>query len=558
MSVRSLLVPLACAAALAATAATAAADEPVGTTSHGTPLVADAGYTAWRGDDGHLVVRAGTRAPKTTNLKPPAGAIFDVGTRRGGGGGQLVWAEGCSARSRACAVRGAELTAAAVASGRLTTRVIAHVGYRGGGAPAVAVDGSRLAYAVRGTTGSGRRRVACDVPYVRTLGGRGGAARRLDRGRCATFAQLDLGDGHVALLAHPAITYGSGASEARVVGVGGGASRTLQRESQGEESNFIGSVALDGGALYTARGGIRQADVFTRWDLATRARSDARAFVSLQGSFARDRGRDAYLQSTNDDSITECGCLVVAADDPFAAAARRTLAPELALTVTPQPVFADSAPAAIATLTRRTVTRTAVVGTAPVAGVAVELLSVTPTDPRTAPGAPRPTGRVATTGADGAARIAIPGPVAPYRFLAAQTRPAAGGAAIPTLQTTYLRAFAHVTPTAARLPDGRLRVTGTISPALPGRKVRLDRKLDRVCNAYTNPPGSIVSPSQVGVPTGCVDRYTQDPVATAAVSADGASFAIEAGAPAGTYRVSLDFAGGALVLPGESGPVAAP
>ncbi|MCW2982868.1 MAG: hypothetical protein JWR63_438, partial [Conexibacter sp.] len=194
----------------------------------------------------------------------------------------------------------------------------------------------------------------------------------------------------------------------------------------------------------------------------------------------------------------------------------------------------------------------------PVAGVAVELLSVTPTDLKTAPGAPRPTGRLATTGADGTATIAIPGPVVPYRFLAAETRPASGGATIPTAQTTYLRTLVHVTPTAARLPDGRLRVTGTISPAQPGRKVRLDRKLDRVCNAYSNPPGSIISPSQVGVPTGCYDRYTQDPVATADVSADGGSFTIEAGAPAGTYRVSLDFAGGAPVFAGESGPVSAP
>ncbi|MCW2982828.1 MAG: hypothetical protein JWR63_398, partial [Conexibacter sp.] len=361
MSVRPLLIPLAaalsCAAALCP-ASPAVADEPVGTTSHGTAIVADAGYAAWRGDDGHLVIRAGAAAPRTTDLTPPAGAIFDVGTRRGGGGGQVVWTEGCSARAGSCAVRGAQLTSAAVASGRLATRVIAHIAYRGGGAPALAVDGSRLAYAVHGTTGSAKTRSACDVPYVRTLGG--GAARRLDRGHCAALAQLDLGDGYVALLAHPAIRYGTGASEARVVKAAGGTSRTLQREAEGEESNYLGSVALDRGALYTARGGIRQANVFTRWSLGTRTRSDARAFVNLQGAFARDRGRDYYLQSTNYESATDCGCLIVAGDDPFAAGARRTLAPDLALTVTPQPVFTDSAPSAVATLTRRTVTRTAV------------------------------------------------------------------------------------------------------------------------------------------------------------------------------------------------------
>jgi hypothetical protein len=60
------------------------------------------------------------------------------------------------------------------------------------------------------------------------------------------------------------------------------------------------------------------------------------------------------------------------------------------------------------------------------------------------------------------------------------------------------------------------------------------------------------------VPAGCVDRYTEDPVATAPVSADGASFTLDAGTPPGTYRVALDFAGGADVHAGETAPVDAP
>ena len=168
--------------------------------------------------------------------------------------------------------------------------MIARIPYRGGGSPAVAIDGSRLVYVVHGTTGSGNRKASCDVPYVRTLSSRGSSTRKLDRGHCSAITQLDAGEGYVALLAHPDPRYGSGETEARVVKIGGGRSRTLQREAQGEESNYIGAVSLDGGALYTARGGIRQANVFTRIRLSSGARTDVRAFVSLAGAFARDRG----------------------------------------------------------------------------------------------------------------------------------------------------------------------------------------------------------------------------------------------------------------------------
>ena len=536
MSVRRsvLLGSLALAVALPAAAR---ADVPVGASARGTPIAADAGYAVWRADDGHLVVRAGNGGARETRLKPPASARFDVGTRRGGGGAQVAWAESCSTRARTCVVRSAVLRPA----GALSATAVAHIPYRGGGSPALAVDGSRLAYAVR----DGK----CDVPYVRTL--LSGGARKLDRGHCATIAQLDLTAAYVAVLARPDARH----SEARAIRTSGGASRTLQAESEGEESNFIGSVALDAGELYTARGGIRQANVFTRFSLRTHRRDDARAFVNLQGAFARDRGRNYYAQATGYESTEDCGCLIVAGDDPFGAPTR-TLTPALSLTVAPQPVFVDTAAAAVATLTRQTVSKTAVVSTAPVAGVPVELYAYTATDLRVSPQpAPQPTGLTATTGADGTATIALPGPAAPFRFLAASTRPAAGGVPIPTAQSVYLQTYAHMTATTTRLADGHLRVTGTISPALPGRKVRLDRKERRICNNVATTPGSVRQPAQTGVPAGCFDAYTQDPVTTAPVSAGGASYTIDVNAPAGTYVVSLDFAGGANVFPGQSLPV---
>jgi hypothetical protein len=117
-----------------------------------------------------------------------------------------------------------------------------------------------------------------------------------------------------------------------------------------------------------------------------------------------------------------------------------------------------------------------------------------------------------------------------------------------------------MTVTTQRLADGRLQVSGTIRPAQPGRTIRLDRKLEQVCNQGIRIPGQVVTPQQVGVPAGCFDRYTQDPVAIADVSADGGSYTLvaPASAPAGTYSVSLDSPRGASVYAGQTAGVAVP
>lgn len=542
MSVRRVLltVPLLCALPLAV-AQGARADDVVGGVEAATPVVADAGYAVWRGDDGRLRVRHGDDAVRVTLLRPPRSAPFDAGVSpQGGDRAQVVWAESCSTRAKTCVVRAATITAASVGK----ARVLQHIAYRGGGSPAVATDGSRLAYAVR--TGS------CDVPYA--------GSRRLDRGHCARIAQLDVAEGQVAVLAAPTAT--PRATEARVVRWSGGPSRTLQRESQGEESNYIGSVSLDRGSLFTARAGIRQANVYVKLALTGGGRSEARAFVTLQGAFARDAGKTYYLQVVDYESVGECGCLVVAGQDPFTTP-HRMLAPDVTLAVTPQPLYVDSAPVATVTVDRRIASRNGVsAGRSPVVGAAVELLLSVPTDQQAPLPAPQPTGATATTGPDGVARIAVPGAAKPYRYLAAVARPAAGAdVPIPTSVITYMPAYARITATAAtRLADGRLQVTGTISPALPGRKVRLDRKLGRVCGQSAVTPGTTVAPSQSQAGAGCFERYTQDPVTTADVSADGATFTLVApsSSPAGTYRVAADSPAGTLVFPGDSVPFDAP
>jgi hypothetical protein len=544
-ALRRLAVPATVLTAALAAAPSALADDPVATTRTATAITADAGVAAWRADAGRLTVRIGTRAPVTTSWRPPSGAPLDVGARSGGGA-QLVYASGCSTRTGRCSLRTVALTTRTVA-GRLIPRTVAQIPYGGGGAPAVAIDGARIAYAVhRGT---------CDVPYVRTSARGRATTRRLDRGHCATITQLDLGEGRVAVLARP----GARPTEARIVRATGGRSRTVQAESQGEESNFIGAVSIDRGALFTARAGIRQANVFSRFSLKDFTRSEARAFTSLVGPFARDAGRMYYDQQPAGGSFACDGksglspCLVIAGGDAFGSG-ERLLAPELALTVSPQPVFTDTAAAAVVTATRRHVTRTAQVGSEPVAGLPVELLSARLT--QTAPAPPAPTGATATTGVDGTATIAIPGTPVPRLSLSAVSRPAAGGVAVQAPDSVLLRTFVHLTATPERLAGGRLRITGTISPAQPGRKVRLDRWLERVCNGAQR--GTVVTPSSADTPAGCFDRWTEDPLATAAVSADGASYALEAATPSDVYRVSLDFAGGADVFGGETAPITAP
>lgn len=540
---RILVTPLLAAAVLPAMAG---ADVALTTLTRETPVVADAGVTAWQiptsGDD-RLVVRYGDDAPFTTAFPIPTTATIDVGSSPSGGA-RVVFARDCSLRRRTCQVRVVELGRSGSEGKRFTSRLLTRIPYRGGVEPAVSMQGRRLVYTEQGSTRIDGRRHDCDVPYTRMTGPRATPPRRLDRGACADIAQLDLEDGRIAVLAHPQPD--TRRTEARVLRTSGGPSRRLQREAQGEESNFVGQVALDRGALYTARGGIRQANVFTRFSLRTGSRAEARAFTGLAGGFARDGGRTTYVESVagflDGCSTSETGtaCRIVDGDDPFGPRSR-VLAPTMAFDVLPSPLYADETARGAGRLSRRRVNRTTQLGTVPVPGVVVELVRIdglgTPTTTR------HPTGATGTTDADGRFDIPIAGTPRPTMVYAAITRPtAAQGVQVAPAFFTYATVYVRMTATAQRLPDGRLRVTGTIAPAVPGRRVRLDRREERVCNAGTTIVGR-PSPSMIGVPAGCVDRYSQNPVATADVSADGTSFTIDADAGPGTYRVSLNLAG---------------
>jgi hypothetical protein len=541
MSLRRIaLLALAGAAVLPATAS---ADEALTTILAPTTVHSDGGVTAWRihtsGDD-RLVVRYGTDTPFTTAFPIPRETIMDVGVSPAGGA-RVAFARNCSSRRRTCELRVVELGRSGSEGKKLGSRLLTRIPYRGGGAPAVAVDKRQIAWTQRDR--------GCDIPYTRRTGSSPTGAKRLDRGHCAEIEQLDLDGTRIAVLAHEKPD--TRESEARLLRTSGGKSRRIQRETQGEESNFIGQVALDGPYLYTARGGIRQANVFTRFNLHFSLRADARAFTSLAGGFAVERGRVTYVETNagfggcRSDAGTACA--MVDGGDPFVGT--RLLTPRLTFDIAPAPLFVDQGAQGVGRLARKRVSRTADLGSVPVAGVKVELVRV---DGFTTPAPSRhPTGVTATTGADGRYAMAIGGTPRPRMTYTAITRPTSGVQVNPG-DITYVLTYVRMTAAPQRLPDGRLRVTGTITPAQPGRKVRLDRREERVCNAqvFTARP----TPSTVDTPAGCADRYTQNPIATANVSADGASFTVDASTGPGTFRVDLDFAGGADVYQGETAP----
>ncbi len=509
---------------------TASADEALTTLREFTPVHSDGGVTAWRiptsGDD-RLVVRYGTQTPFTTAYPLPRRIPFDVGVSPAGGA-RVAFARACSTRRRTCELRVVELGRSGSEGKKFRSRLLTRIPYRGGGTPAVAIDNRQIAWTQRDR--------GCDIPYTRRTGSNPTRAKRLDRGHCSEITQLDVEGSRIAVLARPKPD--TRATEARLLHTYGGPSKRIQREAQGEESNFIGQLALDGPYLYTARGGNRQANVFTRFNLRFNTRVDARAFTDLAGGMGVERGRVTYVET----NAAESSAQIVDGGDPFIGT--RLLTPKLSFDIAPAPLYVDQQAQGFGKLTRKRVSRTADLGTVAVPGVRVELVRV---DGFTTPNVSRhPTGVLASTGADGSYVLAIGGTPRPRMTYTAITR---DGLQVDPGEVTYVVTYVRMTTNAQRLPDGRLRVTGTITPAQPGRKVRLDRREERVCQGVfaTRP-----TPAQVGIPAGCADRYTQNPLATAAVSADGASYTIDATTGPGTFKVALDFAGGAEVYQGET------
>lgn len=458
-------------AAVLAVPAVASADDTIAKIARDAPVAGYGTLLAYV-DDGDVQLQRDGQAPRPSKANATPDAL-DVGPDRRGAP-TVVYAQG--------------RTVFVLRAGGSARRLITLP--RGGSLPAL--DRDRLAYV--------RREGRCDVPYVLDLRSR--RTRRLDRGHCGTAFALDAANGRVAT----AVTLTDGrTTEARVVPATGGRSRIIQRESQGEESNAIGGLALDGDRLVTTRVGIRQENLLTRFDLRARRRVDARAFLDLLGPVAATRRRIAYVVDPgglDDDDCGTDGCPLATTTDPWTAA-ERLLPPQLTTTVGGD-LYVDTDAQVTGRLFRKRVSRTQELGREGVAGQVVTLLQ---------DGAP--TRFTATTAADGTYTATIPAAEQPpvvklgARSDLAQT---------PREDATYLPVFARIVLRAERQADGSVVFSGTVTPKLPGRKVRIDRQ---------EPRGT----------------FTQDPVTSGPLGADGGTFTVTAAsAPAGaTFRASLDF-----------------
>ncbi|WP_354700418.1 hypothetical protein DSM112329_00692 [Paraconexibacter sp. AEG42_29] len=539
-------VVLALGAALAAgvQATPANADEPVQQTPTGLGLTADAGYVAWQAQDARKgpfrfhVLKAGAPAGTAPTVIGPAltrGTNLDVGRGRDGSA-QLVWAEGCSLKAARCAVR----TLAATGG---TPKLLTRIPYTGNGTPHVALDGARLVYTQAVYTrpsGTGKKRKACDSLRTRTLTA-GGRPRQLVLGTgCVPVLQLDVEGSWVAVLINRGNVYSGGdPTEARVIRTDGRGSRSLERESQGEESNYIDSIAIDRGRVYTALGGQRQANLFRRFDPATGRRSDTRLFSAFSGGFARDGGHQYWVQPGTGNAYdadcyedTGAPCLLVAGPDPWAG--RRTLLAQVRMDQ-PEPVYVDRAVTLTGVVTRTVADRVKRQVTSPQLGVPIQLTtSMLDDQGQRAPFTP--IGQATTSGADGTWSVTVPAPQQVHRGFDVH---AGGPGAFDVLRSgdaLFPTVYTHLDATAQSRSGGNVTVTGTIDPPQPGRKVVLNRRSTRVCN---DPFGTWrPSPAQVGVPKGCHDTFKG--LGSAAVSADGASFTITRPSGGGVFWVALD------------------
>lgn len=518
-----------------AVAAPARAEEPVAPTAGELQIRADAGVAAWRekGTGRFLVARTSgplDAGPRRVGPSPARDVSFDVG-RGPGGEPMIAWAERCSRALRRCTVRGVPATGGA-------TRTLARIPYAGGTTD-VALDGRRLAYTVATFRRIGGQRLQCDALYVRGLGAGAAHPRQVAAGDCAVAFQLDLeGPWLASALVDHGFSGNSGPpTEVRIVRSDGrGRSRRVRHETQGEDSNYVDAIALDGGRLYDDRAGTRQKSVFRRFDPATGASSVANAFAVLGDGFARDGGRQFYVQGTPQDYYEPCagGCTVMAGTDPWAGL--RLLPPQVTLTAAPGVRYAGDALSFSGRVTRSRADRVHRRAALPVAGAPVQLLAL---DEDGQDGAP--VGPPAVSGADGGFAISLPEALRRGR----SSFQAQAGAPSSRSATVDVPVFARLAVTSAvRSAGGTVTVSGTVDPAAPGAKVSLERRTKRDCRPSEPVPAP--TPSTIETPAGCVDVFRRvggDPddfrKGLVPVDGDGMRFTIAKTAPAGTYRVLL-------------------
>jgi len=254
----------------------------------------------------------------------------------------------------------------------------------------------------------------CDVPYVKDLRS-SKPSRRLLKRKCLTTpaGQAAIRGSRIAIssvdLSH-ADSNGAGlkTSELRLYSSTKAGSKVVDQASFGEESNLFGQVALDARFVYTVHYGIHPVSAFVRVPLSGGKPQEVRTMHGVTGAFAKPSANGSIyveLQGGEEaacDGFTDVPCrLVDAPSSPWLG--QRTLTPELTVAYAGQPRRGQPLTFS-GVLTQSTAAGDSIAGTAPVAGVTVELYHRTGANPERF----EATGLRAVTDATGRYTIVLP------------------------------------------------------------------------------------------------------------------------------------------------------
>jgi hypothetical protein len=400
MSVRTLVAPALAALALIS-AAPAAADQAIAEIGRESPIAAHGGWEAWSAFDEsagtyQLALRDPSGAVKPAPIAP-ARTPWDVSLGPDAGGNVV-------AVYRSCGDDGCDVRRLYVATGRdQALRTVSSPRYDEA-TPAI----------WRSTVVFTRHVGKCDVPYVKDLRS-SKPSRRLLKTKCLTTpaGQAAIRGSRIAIssvdLSH-ADRHGAGpkTSELRLYSGTRAGSKVIDHASFGEESNLFGQVALDARFVYTLHYGVHPTDAFVRVPLAGGAPQEVPVARAVTGAFAKPSANASLyveLQGGEEaacDGFTDVPCRVVyAPSSPWLG--QRTLTPQLTVAYTGQPRRGQPLTFSGA-LTQPTVAGGSIVGTAPLAGVTVELYHRTGTNPERFVA----TGLRAITDASGTYTIVLP------------------------------------------------------------------------------------------------------------------------------------------------------
>jgi len=376
MSVRKLVPALAVLALVPA--APASADQAIAEIGRESPVAAYGGWQAWSAFD----ESAGTYA---LTLRDPNGAVkaaplahskkpWDVSLGPDSNGDVV-------AIYRKCGSSGCDVRRLYVATGRDQLLKSVSSPQYDEATPAI----------WRSTVVFTRHIGDCDVPYVKDLSS-SKSSRRLLKSKCLTTppGQAAIRGSRIVISSvdlSQADSNGAGlkTSELRLYSSTKSGSNVIDHMNFGEESNLFGQVALDDKYVYTLHYGVHPTNSFTRVPLAGGTPQELPVVRTVTGAFAKPSANASIyveLQGGEDsdcDGFTDVPCrLVYAPASPWAGP--RTLTPQLTVAYTGTP-HSGQPLTFTGVLSQTTVNGKAIVGSASLAGVTVELYHRTGSNP---------------------------------------------------------------------------------------------------------------------------------------------------------------------------------